>query len=451
MNMRKCLWVVLFLVLFAISHCAFAAERPGKIYAHEGPDGTLSLVARDVHDPLFNKVAVIVELHKIIAPNKTYYALRTCVRKAKAQETPLVGASLYLDGKGYNLIPLAGSRKDVLLGATQEWFEITDDLLDGMTNAKKITVTIQYSNGKTRTDEVGKSFVSSLQQLPALTKDNYQQQDNIKFLNNDYTIFIPNVKPAELAAALIYNVNYEPLSGKDKLQSYYYLVAKSQDYGYLAFYNDISRLDKTYFCGWLTLQPQGDGTWVSLDLLNTYSRSWCPMEPKGDSGLMKLYRASDLVESILKAYQSFYGTYDYGFNWEPVVSERDSKNVTRSKWRLGPFAVTNMNTASFPALAQIGKGDIVAEINGMPTKNMNYFDTLFKTVYFGGPVTFTMRDAAGNQKVILVHPKFTPAEGERKNYAEIIAKDSRQFTKLKESDNPFDVPMSYNPLGSGLQ
>jgi len=50
-----------------------------------------------------------------------------------------------------------------------------------------------------------------------------------------------------------------------------------------------------------------------------------------------------LVESILKAYQSFYGTYDYGFNWEPVVSDKDSKNVTRSKWRLGPFAVTNMN------------------------------------------------------------------------------------------------------------
>lgn len=442
----------MFFVLFSISNCAFAKDRPGKIYAHEGPDGTLSLIARDVHDPLFKKVILIVELHKIIAPNKTYYAMRTCVRKAKAHETPIVSAILNLDGKDYTLTPLAGSREDVLIDATQEWFEITDDLLDRATNAKKIKVSIQYSNGKMRTNEVGKSFVDSFRQLPAITRDNYRQKENITFLNNDYAVFIPNVKPAELASALIYNVNYEPSSGKDKLQSYYYLVAKSQDYGYLAFYKDISTLwDNTYFCGWLTLRPQDNGTWVSLDLFKTYGRSWCYMEPKGDSGLMKLYRASDLVESILRSYQLFYGTYDYGFNWEAIMSEKDSKNVTRSKWRLGPFAVTNVNAESFPELAQVSKGDIITEINGMPTKSMNYFDTLFKTVYFGGPVTFTVQDSSGNQKAFSIQPKFMPADGQRKKYAEIIAKDSRQFTTFKESDNPFDIPLSYHPLGRGLQ
>jgi hypothetical protein len=375
------------------------------------------------------------------------------VAKYKAQETPIASVTLNLDGTDYPLTPIAGARKEELLGAVQEWFVVTDELLAKLENTSKLSMKTTYANGKTRKDEPGKSFINDIRRLASITKENYKQQENIAFVKNDYTIFIPDVNPADLVPALIYNVNYETFSKKEQLKSYYYQFSSSSDLKYLAFYNVISRSDGISFCGWLSFQPQDNGTWVSLDLLDTNRITrWSKMETTGNSGIMNLYSASDLVNSIIDAYKLFHGTYDYGFIWEPIIGEKDSKNITRAKWRPGPFVVSRVNTKLFPELEQMNKGDIITEINGISTEKMNYIDTLLSLVCSGKKVTFTLKDSLGNQKILSVQPKFTPAESNTKNFKAIIEKDSRQFIKFDNNrDYPFDFPMSYNPLASGIQ
>jgi hypothetical protein len=453
MKKKWYIWFLFVVILFLFPSYVMANNEIGTVFVHEGPDGTVSFIAQNVSSPFSVPINVVLELHKIIAPDKSYYAIRTCVAKYKAQETPIASVTLNLDGNDYPLTPIADARKEELLGAVQEWFVVTDDLLDKLVNTKKISMKITYANGKTRKDEQSNLFVNSIQRLLSITKENYQQQEKIAFAKNDYRIFIPGVNPADLASALIYKVNYETLSKKEQLRSYNYQVSLSPDQKYLAFYNVISRSDGISFCGWLNFQPQENGTWVSLDLLDTNSISgWRKMKTTGDSGIMNLYSASDLVNSIVDAYKLFYGTYDYGFIWEPIIGEKDSKNITRSKWRSGPFVVSSVNTKLFPELVQINKGDVITEINGISTKNMNYMDTLVKIVCSGKKVTFTLKDSLGNQKVVSVQPKFTPTKGNAKNFREIVEKDSRQFVKFdKNRDYPFAFPMSYNPLANGIQ
>ena len=52
---------------------------------------------------------------------------------------------------------------------------------------------------------------------------------------------------------------------------------------------------------------------------------------------------------------------------------------------------------------------------------------MFLTVYNGKPATFTICDAAGNQKQFTIQPKFEPASFLKPNYLEIINKDPQPF------------------------
>lgn len=447
------MWFLFFVILFSVPSYAMASDEIGNVYVHEGPDGTLSFIAQDVSSPFSTRINVVLEVHKILAPDKSYYAIRTCVAKYKAQETPIGSVTLNLDGKDYPLTPMVGARNDDLLGAVQEWFMLPDDLLEKLLNTNKLSMKLTYTNGKIRKYNQDKLFINSIQRLYSITKENYQQQKNIVFAKPNYTIFIPGVKITDLVPAIIYNMNYENYSKKDELKSYYYRVSLSPDQKYLAFYNVISRSEGIYFCGWLGFQQQDNGTWVSMDLLNSWGAgNWRRMDTKGDSGIRNLYIADDLLNSIIDAYQLFYGTYDYGLSWEPIIGEKDSKNITRAKWRSGPLVIGNVNTKAFPELGQINKGDVITEINGISTKNMNYIDSLIKTVCNGKKVTFTVIDSIGHQKIVSVQPNFIPAKSNTKNFFKVIEKDSRQFVEFdRNRDYPFAFPMSYNPLANGIQ
>ncbi len=289
MKKKWYMWFLFAVILFLMPSYAMANNQIGTVFVHEGPDGTVSFIAQNVSSPFSVPINVVLELHKIITPEKSYYAIRTCVAKYKAQETPIASVTLNLDGNDYPLTPIADARKEELLGAVQEWFVVTDDLLDKLVNTKKISMKITYANGKTRKDEQSNLFVNSIQRLLSITKENYQQQEKIAFAKNDYRIFIPGVNPADLASALIYKVNYETLSKKEQLRSYNYQVSLSPDQKYLAFYNVISRSDGISFCGWLNFQPQENGTWVSLDLLDTNSISgWRKMNKNRRDGSFEL-------------------------------------------------------------------------------------------------------------------------------------------------------------------
>lgn len=423
---------------------SFPGDHSGKVFVHEGPDKTLSLFAMNIYTPFGSNVMRINQFHKVITADKSYNALLIGIDKYKIKETPITGTTLNLDGIEYNLTPLAGVRKEEDVRGTQAWYEISNDLLIKIINAKKLTAKVTMSNGQVYNDEPDKDFKDSIQRIYSIGKENYYLQPNLYPSKNTLLLFIPGTTPIELGQRLVYAHNFDNSKGKDEfLYAQSYEVKKTDDWQSVNFIprSWVNRDNYPYI--YIDLQQQDNGTWVSFNVANVNrTRGWEDVDIRSDASEDYMRLVNIWMISLENAYEIFHGQYNYGIEWKIIDEE---KNINRINWRNGPFIITKVNTA-LPELSQINKGDIIAAIDGVPTKTMAYADSILNTFYYGKPVIFTLVDAEGNRKNIKINPKFLPSTTPKKNYEEILKK-GWGYEKL-ESHNSRQV---YNPLGSGYQ
>jgi DNA binding domain, excisionase family len=423
---------------------SFPGDHSGKVFVHEGPDKTISFIAKNEYTPFFSDGIIrINEFHKVIAPDRSYYALLIGLDRYKIQKTPIIGVTLDLDGIAYNLTPLVGVRKEEHVRGTQAWYEISDDLLHKIINAKNFTANVKISNGKVINNKLNKDFKASIQRIYSIEKDNYHLQPNLFKLKDTLLLFIPGTTPTELGQRLVYAHNFDSSNGKDKfLYSESYVVKKTDDWQDVDFIPRHWGSRDSYPYIYIVFQQQDNGTWISFNLANVDDGTWEEVNIRSDASEDNMRLVDSWMTSLKDAYEIFHGKYDYGIEWKLADEE---KNINRINWRNGPFIITKVSSA-LPELAQINKDDIIAAIDGVPTKTMAYADSLLNTIYYGKPVIFTLVDVAGNKKNIKISPKFLPSTTPKKNYEEILKK-GWGYEKL----DSYTIRPFYNPLGSGYQ
>ena len=458
---------VALLVVFAGQ--AFAAEqRPGRIYWYQDRNGALSFIAQDIdYQKSLNwknsglPAAVVIEAHKVMASEKTYYAIRACVTGKAAENTQIASVAITLDGKEYALNTLPGARKDKLDKAIQEWYAVDSDLFAAMSKVQKTRVVLKTSNGKVYDNSPDKIFAASLRRLDTMNRDNYLSQDKVIPMGPMYSLFIPGAKPDEIGQALTYKMNYMEVKGKEELlRGLSYEVKKNADWSVVAFENE-SRFFKDGFMIfggpdrydypfiWATMKAANGGTWLSYAIMGkTYRNGPVSYEyilPKEDAPTSDIREADRWLEAAMWVYELYHGKYIYGMQWGKAITEKDVWKAMRAEWKPGPFEIRSVDATAFPELAEVKPGELITAINGMSTANIKYKESLFKTACDGKPIEFTIRDAAGKQRTVTVKPKFEASKLTKKNYQMIISENPRQIKELKEY--PYDMPMSYDPLG----
>lgn len=459
-------------LLVAFAGQVFAAEqRPGKIYWYQNGNGTLSFIAQDIdyQKGLNWKIsgipaAVVIEAHKVMTAEKTYYAIRACVTGKAAENTQIASVAITLDGKEFTMNTLPVARKDKLDFAIQEWYAVDSDLLAAMSKVQKIRVVLKTSNGKVYDNNPDKSFAAALRRLDTMNRDNYQSQDEVVPMGPMYFLFIPSAKPDEIGQALTYKMNYMEVKGKEEfLRGLSYEVKKNADWSVAAFENEsrffkdgflifggADRYDYPYI--WVTMKANDRGTWLSFTIMGkTYRNGPASYEyifPREKAPTADIRESDRWIEASMWVYKLYHGMYNYGMEWGKVITEKDVWKAMREEWKPGPFEIRKVDTAGFPELAEVKPGEQITAINGVSTANISYKESLFKTACSGKSIEFTIRDATGKQRSVTVKPKFEASKLTKKNYQEIISKNPRQIKQLKmDEDYPYETPMSYDPLG----
>lgn len=450
--MKKLLQRSLALLALLMLMTGSAGAEEAKLFLHESVDkNTVTLIARDELYSMGTPVSTLLELHKVMKKEQgNYYALRICVIKDNAAETPIANCTLLIDGVEQGLSPLSNARRDLFTAATQQWYDVDENLLNKIANAKKIMLKLAYTTGKVRKDDVDTYFIDEVKRIGVVTADNYRQQKRIIEEKNDYVVFIPAVNAKQLGPAIIYRMNYDQFAKKETLRPDYYRVLEYGGYKYLAFYQELSRSDQSSFKGWFRMKETPAGTWVMVDLMEEDKfYSWSRMDSNGKSEIMKLYRADDMLQSLIWATQTTHGRYDYGIEWEPILGEKDSKSFTRREWHTGPFSITKVDGEATPAVADVAKGDKIISINGQAAQDVTFIESKLRTACSGETLKLTVLDSKGVKREIIIQPKFYPAQATEKNYQALFEKERGMFDGTFYG-YPDKLPASYDPLSTGI-
>lgn len=452
------------MIVFTVSQYAYAGEGT-YLYRKAGPDGTVTFLTQETEE--FHKLSGTTffsfEVHRVIAPEKTYYAIRACLAGV-GHDTAITDLTLKLDGKDYSLTPLANTRKQELPNAIQEWYAVDDGLLNTLEKATTIKAILRCADGKTYTNNTGKGFSETVHRIGLMTKDADPEELYTKYHINSaedrLRLFIPDINPEQLGYALVYKMNYWNIKGKPEfIYGNSYQVRRSPNWSFVSFEYMrnyfIINSEADHFYTWISLLPQDGGTWVIVKTMaksGYYQRDFRFIGPWENASNNQFEEVDKWANALIWIYNSYHGKYTYGLDWDQTANEKDTKKVIRAQWKPGPFVIQTVDPKGFPELAQVKPGDKITAINGISTSRIQYKDSVLLTSCSGKTMTFTILDSSGAKRDIIVQPKFEPSIVQKQNYQEIVNKDTHQFSKYNgDRDCPLDVPEAYNPLGAGYQ
>jgi len=431
----------------------------GRVYGHRSPDGAISFFAKDSSSRwgfIVNKV--------FPCDGKMYYFVSIRLEDNKFRKNPLSNVNLTINEKTFTLQPIASVQPLFEEREFQGGYSLPEEAILLMGKAKKIVVTFNFDGTSPETREVEETSMAPLTKLLSMEKECYVREGKVLGEKEDPNkqvfypqLFIPNAKPAEVQAGIIFETNYEEKKGKYEVDySEGYTVERTKDQQVIQLESP-KPFDDDYDFVTIACRPYKNGVWVTVSLLQKeyngqYGPSYYPYT-KTSSSLSSLLidtksvlrtRAEIWSMRLQSVYRNLYGSYDYGF-----VLEYDKKAKT------GSFKVKAVSAKDFPELTDIEPGDLLTAINGTSTALMHSLDfEYWLNDGSGKPLTFTFKTNAGEEKKLTVTPRFRPVAPEaKKDYPKLIEKMPKRFSHFnKEAPLGMGVFIEtdmYDPLGIG--
>lgn len=441
----------------------------GKVYGHQGPDGTTSLLAKAIGGNWD------FAIHKVF-PNKgqMYYFLSAELEDRKVEKKHLTNVTLTINGKSIMLQPLKDFGPVIAGNSYQEYYSVPEDVLQQIAQATEMSIAFQFDGASPETGAVKDSTVKAFKRLIMMEKDSYIREGKVLDATEEPSkaffhpqIFIPNAKPEEVLDALVYEINFDTYKGKEEFNySSGYFINHTSDPYVTQLVCRSSFGDTTDFVT-VACRPYNNGVWVILNLMmqkytpgsSGYNGAYFP----GSVGYS--FYENDLSNSLLvntkdywqtkselwamdlhSVYNQLYGKVDYGFSFE------------RKDIQKGPFKVTTVDLKKFPELDRVSVGDSLVAIGGVSTTLVGVQDLdYWLDNGMSEQRTFTFKSITGEEKKVTISPQVQLTASEtRKDYKKILMDKMPKWFVEKDITplSPKSIFLEsnvYDPLGTGIK
>lgn len=448
-KIKRILFSFIFIMTMLINGVAFA-----QINAYCQTDGIDTLFIRDILQWKNLKDRAVFEIQRTFAKNQEYALLRITLEGSTSEKNDIKSVKITIDKeKILNIQEASNVRHDNMpLGVSQKWYQFSDGDLEAITTGKNCDVEIETTSGKILNKKLESEFISDLQQLLILKRENWRFSKVEYYAQPTYQIFIPGATAKQVADAITYYANRDE---RDKIVSYsgYYRIARNDDRKIMLIRHDVE--DLVY----VEMEDGKNGCWLNASWLmydKDRGRSYNGLgsfsnivnSNHEDFSFFK-YRRAWWMLKFNKMYSVLAGKYNYGMGVREdkvLASPLRSRNAQYSK---GPFVIYSLNKDLFPQLAEVNLGDTIVNINGVNTNEMYLanFDKMTEYADDNKDITFVIKNSAGQEKKISITPIFELSHEIVPDYVEINKKVSFQYLRSDPQKwSPYNVFDSFAPF-----
>lgn len=453
--------VFVLMMITGLCHAVPYASRDGEIYGHRSPNGTTSFFAEDTGSSWFGGNCWNLSIHRAFLPDgKMLNYIFAEIVDGKVKKTPVTGISFAINNNQILLEPMERFKPYIQDKTFRGWYIIPEEAVKSLENAETISLTFNFAGASPKVIKIDEKVVKRFRNLPLMQKENYVREGKVFGSNPELdlskqivypSIFIPNAKPEDVKAALVYHATFEDKKGKEEFL--YYQGHSVTNFAKEPAVFELEECkgvgDGYYSLVTVKCSPYKDGTFVTMGLVQKlYSYYGNPptlnisysdyVHNTGTLFNMSDYwrsKAERWARILLSIHHEYSGVYSYGFTWHEV---KDTKK--------GPFKLATVNSKDFPELAAITQGDFLIAINKVTTDHMQPLDLNFGLDSNAGPVMFTFKTQTGEEKQITITPKLLTPKGGNKDYKKIVEGIPKKFTTTSNGLPSFTYGPAFDPL-----